>query len=88
MHRIAVPLLLAAACAGTQEPRGTTPGATAPTAAATDDSDEQVCREEHVTGSLRPRTVCRSKMEMRKDQHDAQEFSNRGNRWMQTKQGN
>jgi hypothetical protein len=86
MHRIAVSLLLAAACAGTQEPRGAAPGVTA--AETGDDSDEQVCREEHVTGSLRPRTVCRSKMEMRKDQHDAQEFSNRGNRWMQTKQGN
>jgi predicted outer membrane protein len=85
MSRLAVSLLLAAACAGAQEPRSTAPQGAPPSAAAAD--DEQVCHEERATGSNLSRTVCRSKSDIRRDRDDAQQFNARSGRMMQTKQG-
>lgn len=90
MLRLAVSLVLAAACAAPQETHRTAPpGATPPTAEAeADPGDEQICTEERTTGSNVTRTVCRSRSQVERDREDAQQFNAKTGRMLQKEQGN
>lgn len=92
MLRFVMPLLLAAACAASQEPSSASPpaeGWTAPGAtpaakpAPAADGDEQVCQEERVTGSNLSRTVCRSRSDDDREREEAQQFGRKNSRVIQ-----
>lgn len=87
MSRLAVSLLLLAACAAPQETHRTTPpgagqpgatpaGAASPAGAS---GDEEVCTEESVTGSNIRRTVCRSQSQIDRERDSARQLRERSN---------
>ena len=79
MSRLAVSLVLVAACAAPQESYNTMPpGETSPRTEGGE--DEPVCREEAVTGSTLKRTVCRTPSEMARDRDNARDFHERAGR--------
>lgn len=88
MSRLAVCLILVAACAAPQETRSTAPpGATPPTAEVSDEH-EPVCHEESVTGSNLSRTVCRSKSDEERERDEAKTFQMQNSRSRQMRKGN
>ena len=89
MSRLAVCLILVAACAAPQEATRSTspPGATSPQAEVSEDH-APVCHEESVTGSNLTRTVCRSKSDEERERDDARTFGTKNSRMIQTTKGN